>query len=121
MEPRNTTLELTQHARARAQTRGIPLRIVYAIYANADRRTFVGDGRRSLMVSRRQLDRLANAISPADRERMEGVILVIDQQRKTVITVLHGDRSRGQYYRRQFYGRRYRYRPRRPHWRPWRV
>ena len=121
MDPQNTPLTLTQHARVRAQTRGIPLRIVYAIYANADRRPFVGNGCRSLMVSRRQLDRLAHAIPPADRERMEGVILLIDPERNVVITVLHADGSHGQHYLRHFYGRRYRHRRRRPHWHPWRA
>jgi glutathione S-transferase len=43
--------------------------ILEAIYANADRRSFVGSGCRSLMVTRRQLARLADSIPAADRER----------------------------------------------------
>jgi hypothetical protein len=51
---------LTNHARDRLQGRGVPTRIVKAIYANADRSPFVGSGCRSLIVSRRQLDRLVH-------------------------------------------------------------
>jgi hypothetical protein len=42
MESRNTRLELTQHACARAQTRGIPLRIVYAILGGHSRQCRLG-------------------------------------------------------------------------------
>jgi hypothetical protein len=62
----DTSPIVTNHARQRAQTRGIPLRILEAIYANADRSPFVGDGRRSLMVSRRRLARLADHIPAAE-------------------------------------------------------
>ena len=111
---------LTDHARRRAQARGIPLRIVDAIYANADRVSFVGGGRRSLMVTRRQIDRLPEAISPADRERIDGVVLVVDLQGTVVITVLHAHSSNGRWYRHHRDGRRYRPPRRRPHWHPWR-
>ena len=60
---------LTDHARKRAQARGVPMRILEAIYSNADRSPFVGSGCRSLMVSRRQLARLDGSIPAADRER----------------------------------------------------
>jgi hypothetical protein len=63
-------LILTNHARKRAQSRGLSIRILEAIYFNADRTPFVGSGRRSLMVSRRQLARLVGSIPAADRERM---------------------------------------------------
>jgi hypothetical protein len=53
--PAVTSPILTDHARKRAQTRGIPMRILEAIYANADRTPFVGSGCRSLMVSRQHL------------------------------------------------------------------
>jgi len=109
---------LTDHARERAQVRGVPIRIVEAIYANADRSPFVGSGRRSLMVSRRQLDRLADSIPAADRERMDGVVLVVNPKTNVIITVLHAHSPNGRRYRRQRDGRRYR--PRRPrfHWDP---
>jgi hypothetical protein len=71
---------LTDHARKRAQSRGVSMQIVEAIYAYADRSPFVGSGCRSLMVSRRELDRLADSIPAADRERMNGVVLVIDPE-----------------------------------------
>ena len=99
---------LTDHARERAQVRGVPIRIVEAIYANADRSPFVGSGRRSLMVSRRQLDRLADSIPAADRERMDGVVLVVNPRSNVIITVLHAHSPNGRRYRRQRDGRRYR-------------
>jgi hypothetical protein len=42
--PPATSPILTDHARERAQVRGVPIRIVEAIYANADRSPFVGSG-----------------------------------------------------------------------------
>jgi hypothetical protein len=110
---------MTGHARRRAQARGIPMRILDAIYANADRTPFVGDGRRSLMVSRRRLARLSSAIPAADRERMAGVALVVDAGTGVVITVLHVHGLHGRRYRRHLGRRRYHAR-RRPHWHPWR-
>jgi hypothetical protein len=84
------------------------MRIVTAVYAYADRRPFVGGGCRSLMVSRRQLGRLAGRIAPADRERMDSVALIIDPNTTAIITVLHADGPHGRRYRRQREGRRYR-------------
>jgi hypothetical protein len=107
---------LTDHARKRAQARGVPSRILEAIYANADRNPFVGGGCRSLMVSRRELARLAGSIPAADRERMNGVVLVVDPESNAIITVLHAHSPNGRRYRRQRDGRRYRRRRRRLHW-----
>jgi hypothetical protein len=116
-----TSLILTDHARERAQARGVSMRIVEAIYANADLSPFVGSGCRSLMVSRRQLVRLAGSIPAADRERMNGVVLVVDPTSNAVITVLHAHGLSGRRYRRQRDGRPYRPRRRRLHWHPWRA
>jgi hypothetical protein len=88
---------LTNHARERAQVRGVSMRIVEAIYANADLCPFVGSGCRSLMVSRRKLDRLADSIPAADRERMDGVVLVVDPDGEAIITVLHAHSPRGRH------------------------
>jgi hypothetical protein len=115
----DTSPIVTKHALQRAQARGIPVRILESIYANADRSPFVGDGRRSLMVSRRRLARLADNIPAADRERMDGVALVVDARSGVVITVLHAHRRRGRRYRRHLDGHRYHTRRRR-HWHPWR-
>lgn len=111
---------LTDHARDRAQVRGVSMRIVEAIYAIADRSPFVGSGYRSLMVSRRKLDRLADSIPAADRERMDGVVLVVDPKSNAIITVLHAHSTNGRRYRRQRQGRRYRPGRRRLHWHSWR-
>jgi hypothetical protein len=118
--PTGPSLVLTDHARVRAQARGVSMKIVEAVYANADLCPFVGGGCRSFMVSRRKLDRLADNISAADRERMDGVVLVVDPDGEAVITVLHAHSPRGRRYRRQRDGRRYRPRRRRPHRHPWR-
>ena len=94
-------LMLTNHARERAQARGVSMRIVEAIYANAYLCPFVGNGCQSLMVSRRKLDRLADSIPAADRERMKGVVLVVDPNSNAMITVLHALSPNGRRYRRQ--------------------
>jgi hypothetical protein len=107
MHIENASPVLTNHARQRAQNRGIPLKIIDAIYANADRSPFVGEGRRSLMVSRRQLNRLARIIPAAERERMDGIILVVDAKGQVIITVLHAHGQNGRHYRRQHHGRYY--------------
>src|SRR5262245_22455946 len=117
MHMNDSSLIVTNHARQRAQERGIPMRILEAIYANADRSPFVGDGRRSLMVSRRKLARLADNIPAADRERMEGVVLVVNASKGVVITVLHAHGPQGRRYRRHQNGHHTR---RRRHWHPWR-
>jgi len=71
---------LTDHARKRAQSRGVSMQIVEAIYAYADRSPFVGSGCRSLMVSRRELDRLADSIPAADRERAPAYALPLQRR-----------------------------------------
>jgi hypothetical protein len=106
--PLKAPLILTHHARERAQVRGVSMRTLQAIFAYADRSPFVGSGCRSLMVSRRQLARLADAVPAADRERMDGVVLVVDPECSTIITVLHAHSPNGRRYRRQRDGRRYR-------------
>jgi len=106
-------LILTDHARERAQARGVSMRTVKAIYANADRSPFVGSGCQSLMVSRRHLARLVGSIPPADRERMHSVALVVDPKSNTIVTVLHAVSPYGRRYRRQRDGSRYRSRRRR--------
>jgi hypothetical protein len=120
MQTEESSLEFTRHALEQAQLRGIPIRIVQAIFANADRSAFVGSGCRSLMVSRKHIDRLKDVIPPADRERMDGVILVIDYESSVIITVLHAHGQKGQRYRRQRNGHPHRRTRRRAHWHLWR-
>jgi hypothetical protein len=93
--------KLSPHARIRAQARGIPRHIIDAILAHADRRYFVGQGRRALMVSRRRLDGLASVIPAADRERMAGVVLITNRFGNAIVTVLHVYGPRGRRYRRR--------------------
>lgn len=94
-------LVFTRHAERRAKARGLPLRIVSAICANADRRTHVGGGCLSLMVSKSELLALEGIIPAVDRERMQGVAVVVDTATETVVTVLHMRGRRGARYRRQ--------------------
>lgn len=98
-------LVFTRHAERRAKARGVPLRIVSAICANADRRSHVGGGCLSLMVSKSELESLAGLIPAEDRERMQGVAVVVDPATETVVTVLHMRGRRGARYRRQRSGR----------------
>jgi hypothetical protein len=109
METREVTNapRLSRHARVRAQARGIPLHVIEAILAHADRRCFIDGGRRALMVSRRHLDGLAEAVPAAARERMEGIILVINRTGEVIVTVLHAYSPRGRHYRRHGRGRRH--------------
>jgi hypothetical protein len=101
-----TPLILTDHARKRVQSRGISIRILEVVYVNAHRSPFVGSVCRSLTVSRRRPARLADSIPAADRERMVGVVLVVDPKSNEIITVLHGHSPSGRRYRRQCDGRR---------------
>jgi hypothetical protein len=105
MDMRNDPPRPSRHASVRAQARGIPLRIVNAILAHADCRRFVCGGRRALMVSRRRLGALAGAVPAADRERMEGVTLIINRTGEVIVTVLHACGPRGRRYRRHNRGR----------------
>ena len=98
-------LVFTRHAERRAKARGWPWRIVSLICANADRRTHVGGGCLSLMVSKSELEALAGLIPAEDRERMKGVAVVLDPATETVVTVLHIRGRRGGRYRRQRSGR----------------
>lgn len=116
MQTGDTSPVLTHHARQQAQSRGIPVHIVEAIYSNADRGAFVGSGCRSLMISRKRINRLSETLSPADRERMDGVVLVVDHASEVVVTVLHSHGPKSQRYRRQWYGHPHRRTRRRPHW-----
>lgn len=113
--PTDTPLILTDHACKRAQSRGVSRRTVEGIYANADLGAFIGNGCRSLLVSHRQLARLTGRIPVDDRERMTGVVLVIDPSTNTVITVLHPHRCDARRYWRGQVGRRYRPRRRQRH------
>jgi hypothetical protein len=106
--PVEMPLILTHHARKRAQARGVSMRTLETIFAHADRSPFVGGGCRSLMVSRKQLGRLADAVPAADRERMDGVVLVVDPECSAIVTVLHAGSPKGRRYRRQRDGKRYR-------------
>ena len=101
-------LVFTRHAELRAKARGLPWRIVSSICANADRRTHVGGGCLSLMVSKSELQALAGVIPGDDRERMQGVAVVVDAATETVVTVLHVRGKRGSRYRRQRVGRSHR-------------
>jgi hypothetical protein len=92
---------LTTHASERAKVRGIPMRIVEAIYNNADWSVSVGKGCQALTVSRKQLDQLTEVIPAADRERMKNIALVTDAFSNSIITVLHiRSRKARHYYRR---------------------
>ena len=113
MQMETTPAVMTHHAQRQAQSRGIPRHIVEAVYANADLGAFVGSGCRSLMVSREQIGHLGQSVPPADRERMGGVVLVVDNVSKTIVTVLHSHGPKSQRYRRQRNGHPHRRRTRR--------
>lgn len=100
MFPSEKSLVLTRHAELRAKERGLPWRIISAICANSDQQTPVGSGCVSLMVSRSELQDLAGSIPAGDRERMQGVAVVVDAATETIVTVLHVNHRNGSRYRR---------------------
>lgn len=118
--PPEPSLVWTDHARKCAQSRGVSVRIVEKIRVSADRSPFVGGGCRSFFVSRRKLARLDDQTPATDRERMDGVVLVIDPSTNAVITVLHPHRRDASRYWRGHVGRRYRPRRQQCHWHTWR-
>jgi hypothetical protein len=106
MQTEGVPPEFTLHALQQAQLRGIPIHIVQTIYATADRSVFVGSGCQSLMVSRKHLEHLREVVAPSDLERMDGVVLVVDRERRVIITIFHSYGQKGQRYRRQWKGNR---------------
>lgn len=107
-ETAKTPLNWTDHALKRAQSRGVSIRIAEAVCRNADRYPYVGGGCRSFFVTRQQLARLADRVPAVDRERMDGVVLIMDPNTNTVISVLHPDSRCTRRYWRGRTGRRFR-------------
>jgi hypothetical protein len=63
------------------------------------------------MVSRRKLEALKDRIPAADRERMDGVVLVMDREIRVIVTVIHAAGAGGRRYRRPDFGIQLRRRP----------
>jgi hypothetical protein len=99
MLPAPSQPHVTQHARSRAQQRGVSHATIETILTFADREIVVGGGLRSRFVSRARLRRLAGIVlPPSECERADGVVLVIDEGENTVISVVKPRGRRGQRY-----------------------
>ena len=90
--------QLTTHALKRAAQRGVRRTTLDAVIAYADRSVPVGDGCVSLFISQQELDRVP--ISPAERERVSGVVIIFDEAANVVVSVLKpsGPNSRRYYH-----------------------
>ena len=103
MSPTTFPLRMTDHARARAQQRGVAIHIVGTVIGHADIRVWVGGGCRSFMISRRRLAKLPfEVLSPAEREQAAGVAVMLDPAERVVVTVIHVNSRRAARYRRGF-------------------
>ncbi|MGH7109715.1 MAG: hypothetical protein ACREFK_04745 [Stellaceae bacterium] len=92
-----SALELSDHAAARAQQRGVSRGSIYLISQLADRRVRVPGGAHALSISERARERwVAGGLPPAEIERTRGVVLIADMAAGNIVTVehIHGRRRR---------------------------
>ena len=95
--------ELTRHARSRAQNRGIRTEVIELVLAHGDIELHAGEGLHSLQISRKGMERLAEAgVRPALREKALGVVLLVDPTTQQIITAMHAIGSQGRRYSSQF-------------------
>jgi hypothetical protein len=94
----------TDHARRRAQQRGIKLDTIKFILRHADIRLHAGEGSKSLRISQREFVRLAQDGATASLvDRSRSVVVVVNPHEMTVVTVLHDHgSSAGRCYRSQW-------------------
>jgi len=92
-------LELTDHARARCQQRGITTELLQTVLDEADRWTPVGSGVFAGTVSRgRKPELVAKGIPAQVADRAPGIRVLAKDN--AVITVLHDHGRKGRRYRR---------------------
>lgn len=96
MKGRSMTMPaLTDHAVKRAQQRGISRGTIHLITKLADQRVRVAGGATALSISARARARwITDGAAPADLDRTDGIVLITDLTRTTVITVKHSYRKR---------------------------
>jgi hypothetical protein len=81
--------QMSMHANARMQQRGIPFRSLELILENADRYEFVGSGCKEQWISRKRLKALRNLnVNQRLIERAAGVAIVVSED-GVVVTVYH--------------------------------
>ena len=82
-------IELSNHASARMQQRGINSRALGFILDNADKSEFVGSGCREQWISRRHLTKLRRRGADGHlAERAAGISIVVSSDER-VVTVFH--------------------------------
>jgi hypothetical protein len=96
-----SSLGYTRHAQTRCQQRSVPRRLVELVVEHADRRVFVGDGVQAAMITRKRLKMSRVPQLKAERERLDGLMVLLDPEDGTVVTVMWADGA---------VARRYRYR-----------
>lgn len=80
---------LTAHAQARLQQRGIKKEIIDFILMEADQDKPAGRGCRSIFVSKRKLEKLVknNELLPKFASRVNGVVIV--EAEEEIVTIYH--------------------------------
>ena len=85
-----SVLDLTAHARIRANQRGVPHRLIDALFENADIDAPIGSGCRLLRISKQRLrDRAVRETLGAEADRMTRLAIIWSDDAGAVITVLH--------------------------------
>jgi hypothetical protein len=96
--------DLTDHAKCRAQQRGVTLDTLNFVISHSDIWLHAGEGCRSARISHKQLGELSQEGLPASLiERATNVVVVVDPVSGSIVTVLHDHGSRsGRKYRTQW-------------------
>lgn len=98
---------ISEHARIRSQQRGIPVCVIELILREHDATMPRGRGCRAIYVTRRTLNQLCReGLSPQLVDKTDGVMLVIYEREKVVVTVFHERGYAGRNYRRECRRRR---------------
>ncbi|MBL8552608.1 MAG: hypothetical protein JNJ73_21655 [Hyphomonadaceae bacterium] len=94
-----SSLGFTRHAEARCQQRSIPRRLVELVVAHANRRVFVGDGVQAAMITRKRLQTSRVPQLKAERDRLDGLMVLFDPQDGTIVTAMWADGAAARRYR----------------------
>jgi hypothetical protein len=96
--------EFTDHAKCRAQQRGITFDTLYFVIEHSDIWLHAGEGCRSARISHKQTGELYLEGFPASViERTRNVVVIVDPNSRSIVTVLHDNGSKsGRKYRTQW-------------------
>jgi hypothetical protein len=87
--------DLTDHAKCRAQQRGVTHDTLNFVIAHSDIWLHAGEGCRSVRISCKQLGQLSREGVPASLiERATNIVIIIDPDAGSIVTVLHDNGSK---------------------------